>query len=101
MSAVPAFTNTGGRRSERKAWSAEVQFRSGNRRATVRLADISQQGARVKGVFRVHEDDVFLIKMAGMESIEARVVWTEEFVFGCEFLRPLNPVILETLVNNR
>ena len=100
MSAAPAFANTGGRRAERKAWTAEVQFRSGTRRATVQLANISPQGARVKGVFRVHEGDVFFLKMPGMESIEARVVWTDEFVFGCEFQRPLSPVVLETLVNN-
>ncbi len=78
-----------------------MQFRCGNRRALVKLADISQEGARVKGVFLVHEDDVFYLKLPGMESIEAKVVWAEEFEFGCKFQRPLNPVILEALVHSR
>lgn len=89
------------RRSERWAWDAEVQFRSGTRRASVRLRDISPLGARIKGVFRVHEGDRFFVRFDGMESIEAKVAWVSEFEFGCEFARPLSPVILEALVSKR
>lgn len=90
-----------GRRTERWAWDAEVQFRSGTKRANVRLRDISPLGARIKGVFLVHEGDRFFIRFPGMESIEAKVAWVTEFEFGCEFARPLNPVILEALVSRR
>jgi hypothetical protein len=99
MASEPLFQNTGGRRSERLSYGAEVQFRSGTRRANVRLRDISSFGARVAGVFLVHEDDRFFIKLQGMESIEARVAWVEEFEFGCEFIRPLNDVVLENLLH--
>lgn len=101
MASEPAFQNTGGRRSERLSFDAEVQFRSGTRRANVRVRDISEFGARIAGVYLVHVDDRFFIKLQGMESIEARVAWVEEFQFGCEFLRPLNPVILESLVHRK
>lgn len=94
MASEPLFRNTGGRRSERLSYSAEVQFRSGSRRANVRLRDISIYGARISGVFLVHEDDRFFVKLQGMESIEARVAWVEEFEFGCEFIRPLNEQVL-------
>lgn len=98
MASEPLFQNAGGRRSERLRYGAEVQFRCGTRRANVRLRDISKFGARVSGVFLVHPDDHLFIKLSGMESIEARVAWVDEFEFGCEFLRPLNDVILENVI---
>ena len=101
MASEPHFRNTGGRRSERLSYSAEVQFRSGTRRANVQLRDISKLGARISGVFVVREDDCFFVKLQGMESIEARVVWVEEFEFGCEFIRPLNEQVLENLLHRR
>jgi hypothetical protein len=99
MASEPDFLNSGGRRSERLSYDAEVQFRSGTRRANVRVRDISKFGARVAGVYLVHIDDRFFIKLQGIESIEARVAWVEEFEFGCEFIRPLNDVILESMIH--
>jgi hypothetical protein len=99
MASEALFQNTGGRRSERLSYSAEVQFRSGTRRANVRLRDISELGARISGVFLVHIDDRFFVKLDGMEAIEARVAWVEEFEFGCEFIRPLNQVVLENVLH--
>ncbi len=101
MSPQRAENEPTGRRTERWAWDAEVQFRSGTKRANVRLRDISPLGARIKGVFLVHEGDRFFIRFPGMESIEAKVAWVTEFEFGCEFARPLSPVILEALVSRR
>ncbi|MFM5947855.1 MAG: PilZ domain-containing protein [Novosphingobium sp.] len=101
MASEPAFHTTGGRRIERRFWAADVQFRSGTRRANVKVRDISELGARIEGVFLVREGDSFFIKLPAMESIEARVVWVADFEFGCEFLRPLNPVILEAMVANQ
>jgi PilZ domain len=98
MGFEPDFQAEGHRRSERRAWPVEVQFRAGNRRANVKLTDISKLGARVQGVFLVHQDDRFYIRLPGMESIEAKVAWVTDFEFGCEFERPLNEVVLEALI---
>ncbi|MFM5953017.1 MAG: PilZ domain-containing protein [Novosphingobium sp.] len=100
MASEPATGNSEERRSPRQTWEAEVHFRSGNRRANVRVSDISTLGARVHGVYLVREYDSFWIKLPGMESIEARVAWVEDFVFGCEFVRPLNDVVLEALLRS-
>jgi len=54
---LPKFQSTGGRRADRRSYDAQIQFRKGVKRATVKLRDISQLGARVAGVFLVHEDD--------------------------------------------
>lgn len=98
MSSEPQFQTTGGRRADRRTLAATVQFRVGTRRANVQIRDISRFGARIGGVFLVHSDDHFYLKLPGLESIEARVAWVEEFEFGCEFVRPLNEVVFETVI---
>lgn len=101
MTGQPAFRNTSGRRSDRVAWRGEVQFRSGTRRANVKVCDISPLGAKIEGVFLVRADDRFFVRLPGMESIEARVAWVSDFEFGCEFIRPLSPAVLEALLKAR
>ena len=97
MSDEPEFLNDCGRRTDRYAFAAEVQFRSGSKRAAVQVRDISTHGARVSGVFLVHEGDPISLKLPSLEAIPARVVWARSFEFGCEFERPLSPVVLATI----
>ena len=92
------FVTTGGRRADRAPFDATVTFRAGTRKAPVRVRDISTLGARISGVYLVHVDDRFFLTLPGLESIEARVVWVADFEFGCEFAKPLSPVILEALI---
>lgn len=101
MPSEQAFQSTGGRRSERWAWQADVQFRSGPKRANVKICDISTLGARVQGVFLVREGEHFFIKLPGLDSIEARVAWVTDFEFGCEFLQPLNDAVLNARLSQR
>ncbi|MFM5893736.1 MAG: PilZ domain-containing protein [Novosphingobium sp.] len=97
MSGVPQFQVSGGRRVDRYAFSAEVQFRSGTRRAAVQVRDISSLGARVSGVFRVRVDDHIFLKLPIIEAIPARIAWADSFEFGCEFERPLSDPVLATI----
>jgi len=97
MSGVPQFQVSGGRRVDRYAFSAEVQFRSGTRRAAVQVRDISTLGARVSGVFRVREEDQIYIKLPMIEAIPARIAWANSFEFGCEFERPLSEPVLAAI----
>jgi hypothetical protein len=101
MESVPKFASTGGRRADRVSYQASVQFRSGSRRAEVRVSDISPLGARISGVFLVRQDDRFFLKLGNLEPVEARVAWTSDFEFGCEFVRPLNEAILEAITGAR
>jgi hypothetical protein len=86
------------RRAERVPFPATIQFRSGHRRANVEVRDVSRFGARIGGVFLVSYGDILWLKMAPLEAIEARVAWVEDFEFGCEFTRPLNEVVLESIL---
>lgn len=101
MENTPKFASTGGRRADRISYQASVQFRAGSRRAEVQISDISRLGARVSGVFLVHQDDRFFIKIGNLEPVEARVAWISDFEFGCEFLRPLNEAILDAITGAR
>ena len=85
MSNDPQFQNTGGRRSDRFPFAAEVEFRRGSRRANVQVRDISTTGACISGVYLVHKDDRFYLKLPLIAPISARVAWVETFEFGCEF----------------
>lgn len=95
MSDLKAIRTSSERRSERKAWRAEVLFRRGTRRATVQVSDISRFGARISGVFLVKPGDRFFIRLPGLNSVEARVAWVKDFEFGCEFIQPLHEAVLE------
>lgn len=95
--AEPQFQTTGGRRADRFAFAAEVQFRSGTRRASVQVLDISALGARVSGVFLAHDGDHVYLKLPMIEAIPARIAWAETFEFGCEFERPLNDSVLAAI----
>lgn len=97
MSNLPQFQTSGGRRADRYRFAAEVQFRSGTRRANVQVSDISTLGARVSGVFLVHEHDQIFLKLPLIEPIAARVAWVSAFEFGCEFDRPLNESVLAAI----
>lgn len=97
MTDMPLFQTTGGRRAERKSFAAEVQFRSGTRRAAVQVRDISTMGACISGVFLVHVGDNIYLKLPMLEPFPARVAWADAFEFGCEFERPLSEVILAAI----
>ena len=95
----PQFQNPGGRRADRYAFAAEVLFRSGSRRAAVQVRDISTLGARVSGVFLVHEGDLIYLKLPMIEPIPSRVAWAETFEFGCAFERPLSDIVLAAITD--
>ena len=100
MTGMPLFQTTSGRRAERMSFAAEVQFRSGTRRAAVKVRDLSTLGARISGVFLVHVDDNIYLKLPMLEPIPARVAWADAFEFGCEFERPLSEVILAAITGS-
>lgn len=97
MNDMPRFKQTGGRRADRLTFAAEVQFRSGTRRASVKVSDISTLGARVSGVFLVHQGDHIFLKLPMIEPIPARIAWANSFEFGCEFDRPLSEPVLDAI----
>lgn len=94
----PQFNTTGGRKADRRAFDASVEFRAKNRRATVKVRDISTHGARIAAIHLLRLGDRFFFKLPLLEPIEAHVAWADEFELGCEFAHPLHPGVLETIL---
>ena len=69
MTIESQFQDPDGRRADRFAFAAKVQFRSGSRRASVQVRDISTLGARISGVFLVRENDLIYLKLPMIEPI--------------------------------
>ncbi len=88
------------RKSNRLEFHAEVQFRKGRTRARVELVDISTHGARLSAVHVLRNGDRFWLKLPRIEPQEAMVGWSDEFIVGCRFVRPLHPSVLEDLVHS-
>jgi hypothetical protein len=36
-----------------------------------------------------------------LEPQQAKVVWADEFIVGCQFARPLHPSVLESILAGR
>ncbi|MEO5640154.1 MAG: PilZ domain-containing protein [Sphingomicrobium sp.] len=87
------------RRSARRPLSAEIELRrSFNGKYQVTVRDCSLQGCCINLVDRVALDETLWIKLPGLESIEAYVCWTRDFVAGVQFMKPLHPAVFDMLM---
>ena len=87
------------RQSQRTSLPAELELRqSGRKKHQITVRDCSPQGCCLNLVDRLNLDDVVWIKMPGLESLEAYVCWTQDFVAGVEFAKPLHPAVFDMLL---
>jgi hypothetical protein len=88
-----------GRKASRLSVSAEVQLRTpGNLNQAVQVRDLSKTGCCIDVINRVRPNDRLWVKFSGLEALECVVCWEKEFVAGVEFVRPLHPAVLDTLL---
>ncbi len=87
------------RKSERIAIDAEVAMRRiGNINYRVRLFDASPDGCKVELVERPRTAEHVLVKMPGIETLDAEVCWVEGFTAGLRFEKALHPAVFDLLV---
>ena len=87
-----------GRKAERVPLQADIDFRrTGEHRWRVDLLDFSPQGCRLELPVRVQGDDQIWISLPGLETLQGRICWVEEWVAGVEFDKPLHPAVFEML----
>ena len=67
---------------------------------TVQVMDLSVTGFRAATHLTLEGGSDIWLKLPGLESLHARVVWQRGHRIGCEFVRPLHPAVLEMLVRN-
>jgi hypothetical protein len=85
-----------GRKAERIPLQADIDFRrTGEHRWRVNIHDISPQGCRVELPVRVAPDDKIWISLPGLEALQGRICWVEEWVAGVQFDKPLHPAVFD------
>lgn len=85
---------------DRVPFTAIVQFRKGQTRVTVRILDISTHGARLSAVHHLRGGETFWLKLPLLEPQEAVAVWSNEFIVGCKFVKPLQPYVLDNILRS-
>lgn len=87
----------------RKAERAEVVLGAGLRQrgahsVTVQIVDLSTTGFRAATHLSLMPGSDVWLKLPGLETLHARVVWMRGHLLGCQFARPLHPAVLAMVV---
>ena len=72
----------------------------GSLKCTIKVVDISTTGFRMECLTYLSDSQVILLTMPGFEPLEARIMWQTEWMYGCEFARPLYIAIYEHIVRS-
>ena len=67
---------------------------------TIQILDLSTHGFRAATHLELMPGTDVWLKLPGLESWHARVVWMRGHLLGCEFVRPLHPAVLAMIVRN-
>jgi hypothetical protein len=65
---------------------------------TVQIVDLSTEGFRAATHLELIEGSDVWLKLPGIESLHARVVWRRGPMLGCQFVRALHPAVLDMVV---
>ncbi|HEY0412557.1 MAG TPA: PilZ domain-containing protein [Allosphingosinicella sp.] len=88
-----------GRRAARKEVVLGAGLRQrGAHAVTVQVVDLSTTGFRAATHLNLPAGFDVWLKLPGLESLHARVVWMRGHLMGCEFVRPLHPAVLDMVV---
>lgn len=60
--------------------------------------DLSESGFRLECMSVLHSDRSFFLTIPTFAQLEAKVVWRNEYIYGCEFLQPLHTAIFEHIL---
>lgn len=87
------------RKAERISVNAEVALRrSAQLNYRVRAYDASPLGCKLEFVERPELEERVWVKFEGLDALEGLVCWTDGFVVGVNFVRPIHPAVFDALV---
>ena len=87
------------RSGKRRTAGMEAQLRRIGRLAYwVELRDLSPEGCMIDLVERPAMDEVMQVRLPGLETLQARVRWIDNYVAGLKFERPIHPAVFELLL---
>lgn len=92
------------RRQEHRAFirggvtiQASIRDRGGGRQ-TVEVVELSQAGFRVQSSSFIYSGRAIFLKLPGYSQLKARLVWSQDATYGCEFLSKLHLAIFEDIL---
>lgn len=89
----------GRRRSPRAPVSLDARIgRGGLDRALCRVVDLSIHGARLQTYSPMKLGSMIWLTLPIVGPVAAKVVWSDDFVAGCQFQDPLTPEMFESLL---
>lgn len=105
MSSFTAQLSTHPGEDGRQAPRKEVVLGAGLRQrgahaVTVQIMDLSTTGFRAATHLDLMEGSDVWLKLPGLETLHARVVWQRGHLLGCAFVRPLHPAVLDMVVRH-
>lgn len=65
---------------------------------TIQVVDLSTNGFRAATHLELEVGSDVWLKLPGLESLHAHVVWIRGHLMGCHFARPLHPAVLDMIV---
>ena len=87
------------RSGHRRTAGMEAQLRRiGRLKYAVELRDLSPDGCMIDLVERPALDEVMQVKLPGLETLQARVRWVDNYIAGLKFEHPIHPAVFELLL---
>ena len=94
----PAETQ-GRRRSPRAPVSLDARLgKGGFGRTLCKVIDLSPLGARLQTYSALRRGATIWLTLPGLAPVAADVVWSDDFVAGCQFHAPLTPDQFDALI---
>ncbi len=94
----PALVN-GRRRSPRAPVSLDARVgRGGLDRALCRVVDLSMHGARLQTYSPMKSGSMIWLTLPVIGPVAATIVWSDDFVAGCQFQTPLDREAYDALL---
>lgn len=87
------------RLSCRGAVAVEASIRAfGGAKHSVKVIDISTTGFRMECWSYIADCQKIFLTMPSFQQLEARIAWQTEWLYGCQFARPLYPAVYDHIV---
>lgn len=73
---------------------------NGGLKFPIKVVDISTTGFRMEWLTYMAAGQAVFLAMPGFETLEAKIMWQTEWMYGCEFVRPLYVAVYEHIVRS-
>ena len=80
------------------AFAADIRA-VGGQKNKVHVVDISQTGFRMECLTHISNNQVIYLTIPNFEPMEARIAWQTEWMYGCQFARPLYLAVYDHIVS--